>query len=495
MIIWALILIPILGGITAFFPLPDRFRRILLVGVAIIHFVLVLCMGQMNQPITAMGGWMAVDAASLLFLGISSGLFLAASLYAAAYLDHSFKEPVRDYLEGFAFGNRAEGVLIGCLLLFLASMSMVTMAHHLGLLWVSVEATTLTSAPLIYYHRHHRSLEAAWKYLLICSVGIALALLGNFFLAVAISADPSLDIHLLIPELIKHASGFSPVWLKAAFLLMLVGYGTKMGLAPMHTWLPDAHSEAPSFVSALLSGALLNCAFLAILRMQSILVAAGMGDLGREMLLIFGLVSMVWATLLMITQADYKRLLAYSSVEHMGVMAVGIGVSGGAIAGAMFHALNHSLTKAALFLIAGNILAVYHSKNVKDIRGLLQSLPFSGVLWLAGILAIIGFPPFGLFTSELIILKGILEGKHWIVASSYLIALVIAFGAILWVVLQMVYGQSANTDKLPKQNQSGIMNTIIPAILIGCTLILGLWVPLPLWRLICSAAALWEGGL
>ena len=206
-------------------------------------------------------------------------------------------------------------------------MTLVTVSHHFGLMWVGVEATTLASAPLIYFHRQHRSLEATWKYLLICSVGIALALLGNFFLAVAAGrAGRQLDGPLSLSDLSGRCRiGLIVSWLKAAFLFFLVGYGTKMGLAPLHTWLPDAHSEAPSVVSALLSGALLNCAFLAILRVHRFAPPPGEAAFSQGLLVFFGLISMGVAAMFILGQADFKRMLAYSSVEHMGILALGVG--------------------------------------------------------------------------------------------------------------------------------------------------------------------------
>jgi hydrogenase-4 component F len=494
--IWALIFIPLVGGVLSFFLGSDRPRRALMVICATVHFALVLRVWGENQPLTAADGWLAVDAAGLLFLSLCSALFLAAAVYALGYLGPSQKVPIHDYLEGFQFGNRPEGIFVGCLLLFLAAMTTVTLAQHLGILWVAVEATTLASAPLIYYHRHHRSLEAAWKYLLICSVGIALALLGNFFLAVAAAGESDHELSLLLPELIRNAAVLTPTWLKAAFLLILVGYGTKMGLAPLHSWLPEAHSESPSLVSALLSGALLNCAFLAVLRLQSVLTAAGLGAYGQRILLIFGLLSMGWAALLLITQTDYKRLLAYSSVEHMGVLAFGVGIGGLAGAGAMLHAVNHSLAKGALFLVAGNILAAYRSKSHTDVHGLLRTLPMTGVLWLAGILAIVGLPPFGLFTSELVILKGALAAGRWGVATGYLAALAVAFGAIAWAALRMVYGAPAALPAKPEESRAGsVFLWIAPAGLALGVLVLGVWVPRPLWQLIQDAAAILGGGV
>ena len=198
-------------------------------------------------------------------------------------------------------------------------------------------------------------------------------------------------------------------WLKAAFIFLLVGYGTKMGLAPLHNWLPDAHSQAPSLVSALLSGALLNCAFLGILRGHQIMLGAGLGGFSGTLLVFFGLVSMFVAAIFIVGQGHYKRMLAYSSVEHMGILALAVGLGGAAAFGGMLHAMCHSLTKCMLFLLAGNILARYHTYSSYDVHGLRWTIPVTGALWMGGFLAIVGSPPFGLFVSEFRILKGILQ--------------------------------------------------------------------------------------
>jgi hydrogenase-4 component F len=318
-------------------------------------------------------------------------LFLACSLYAFWYLSAEAGKKKQDFEEGVFFTNEPSAIFCSCLLAFLATMTLVTLSQHFGLLWVAMEATTLASAPLIYFHRHHRSLEATWKYLLICSVGIALALLGNFFMVIAASVPEVKDKSMIFSNLIGQGQFMNIPWLKAAFLFFLVGYGTKMGLAPMHTWLPDAHSEAPSVVSALLSGALLNCAFLGILRSFQICSAAGLGQFCQELLVLFGLLSMGWAAVFILGQSDYKRMLAYSSVEHVGILALGVGIGAGATFGAMLHAVNHSLTKAMLFLTAGNILAIYKTKNTKNITGIMSVMSATGVLWIAGFLAITAF--------------------------------------------------------------------------------------------------------
>jgi hydrogenase-4 component F len=275
-------------------------------------------------------------------------------------------------------------------------------------------------------------------------------------------------------------------WLRAAFLLFLVGYGTKMGLAPLHTWLPDAHSEAPSVVSALLSGCLLNCAFLGVLRLQEVCVAAGQGDFGRELLVVFGLLSMGVAAIFIAGQADYKRMLAYSSVEHMGILALGVGLGGAGTFGAMLHAVNHSLTKAMLFLVAGNILAVYRSKSTAEVRGVLRVLPVSGVLWVAGFLAITGSPPFGPFLSELTILKAALDQGRVAIAVAYLILLAVVFVGMSTTVLRMAQAPVGEASR--RKAEEPPLSIVSPLVLAVLVLVLGLYVPPALSGLIAEAA-------
>ena len=229
-------------------------------------------------------------------------------------------------------------------------------------------------------------------------------------------------------------------WVKVGFLLLLVGYGTKMGLAPLHTWLPDAHSEAPSPVSALLSGALLNCAFLGILRGLQICNATELGGFARELLLGFGILSMLVAAIFLLRPVDFKRMLAYSSVEHMGILSVGIGLGGAGTSAALFHAVNHSLTKSMLFLVAGNIVAFYKTKSVNQVHGMLRKIPLSGVLWVAGFLAITGSPPFGTFLSEFAILRAAVAQGHGIVVVMYLALLALAFIGMAGAFLRMAQG-------------------------------------------------------
>jgi hydrogenase-4 component F len=482
--IWALLCVPVAAGAAAFLIRPDGPRRLLLLAAALAHAALTAVCWR-GYPAAVLGGYLELDAAGRLFLSLTSVLFLAAAAYAIGFLKAAAHTKEEEEEEGFLFDNAPEAVFTGCLLLFLGTMTLAALSQHFGLLWVGIEATTLVSAPLIHFHRQRRSLEATWKYLLICSVGIALALLGNFFLAVAARNHP--DMLMTGRELTAHAVQLDLPWLKAAFLLFLVGYGTKMGLAPLHTWLPDAHSEAPSVVSALLSGALLNCAFLALMRVNAVLCAAGLADFTGGLFVGFGLLSMAVAAAFIIGQMDFKRMLAYSSVEHMGVLAFGVGL-GAAAPAAMLHAVNHSLTKAALFFIAGNILAAGRTKSVGEVRGLLHALPFSGFLWLIGFLAITGSPPFGPFISELWILQGALNRHHGALAALYLALLTAVFVGMATIVLKMSHGEPSERLKAaPAEDDPWRLWP--PALLAAAVLMMGIWVPRPLLEAAKQAAA------
>ncbi len=487
----ALILIPTIAGLAAFAIRPARARRLLLVLTALTHTA--LCAGLCTVPaVPGIPGWIGFDALGLFFVCITSALFLATAFYTVSYLRREKPGAQPDLQEHFLFVNAPEAVFIGCLLLFLATMTLVCASRRFGLLWVAIEATTLASAPLIYFHRHHRSLEATWKYLLICSVGIALALLGNFFLALSTVATGAGGgpLPLVMDLLVARGPTLQVAWLKAAFIFLLVGYGTKTGLAPLHTWLPDAHSEAPSLVSALLSGALLNCALLGILRGLQVCVAAGQGAFARDLLLVFGLVSIAVAAVFILGQTDFKRMLAYSSVEHMGIVALGLGLGGYGTFGAVFHTLNHSLTKGMLFLLAGNILAVFRTKVAADVRGLRRALPWTGGLWLLGFLAITGFPPFGTFLSELAVLRGAFDAGRYLVAAAYLVLLAIIFMGMCSIVLRMVQGTPAPAPAQPGPDalREPSLSLWPPACLGLAVLILGVYIPEPLSRLLNAVA-------
>ncbi|MDL2209366.1 NADH dehydrogenase FAD-containing subunit [Desulfovibrio sp. OttesenSCG-928-O18] len=497
--LFALVLLPLVAGLISFFIPEDTPRRWLLGLAAFAHCVMsAVCWATPPEPFRDL---LALDSAGTLILCLTSVLFFAASLYAVGYFEREGEHPHIEYRRRLQFTNAPEAVFTACLLLFLAAASLVTMAQHLGVLWVAIEATTLASAPLIYFHRHKRSLEATWKYLIICSVGIALALLGNFLLDVAWHRPGHPPVDMTMSALLPMADGISAPWFKAAFIFIFIGYGTKMGLAPMHTWLPDAHSESPALVSCLLSGALLNCAFLGIYRLHQLSLAAGFADFSRDIFILFGLLSMGLAAMFIVHQADFKRMLAYSSVEHMGIVLLGCGIGGYATGGAMLHVMFHSLTKAALFLLSGNILAAYHTKISREVSGLIKVMPRTGVLWTAAFLAIVGTPPFGIFTSEFTVLRGLMQQDQIAVALVYLLFLGIIFVGMATSCLHMIQGAppsemaTATDGPHPGMVREIPWTVIPPLVLLGSTLVLGVYRPEWLTTLLAGAAAAINGSL
>jgi len=485
------ILAPAAAGAAAFVIPDDRTRRGLLAATGVAHLALTLLAFRVPAR-SWFDGALLLDDAGRLFLLITSVLFLAAAFYTVGYLRRETTGRRQDMVEGRLFSNSPEARFTGCLLLFLSALSFVCMAQNLGLLWVGVEATTLASAPLIYFHRHHRSLEATWKYLLLCSVGIALALFGTYMLALAGGGEVSLGL----PALMAAGPTLNPVLLKAAFVFLLVGYGTKMGLAPMHTWLPDVYSESPSVV-ALMSTCLLNVSFLAILRVRQVLAAAGQAEFGNDLLVFLGLTSMAWAAVFLLRQTDYKRLLAYSSVEHMGILAFGAGIGGMGMFGSLMHLFAHGVAKGAMFLLAGNILAAYKTKDVSGVRGLVRALPYSGPLWVAGLLALTGMPPFGAFVSELSILRAALAGERYILAGIFLLLLAVAFIGITTAGMRMAQGQPGSNLTEAGKPVAAIHESwsacLPPLGLILAAVLLGLFYPAPLAEVMATASRVTGG--
>ena len=485
-----LVLLPLLAGGIAF-ALRDRApARGLLAATAAMHAALTAAAWRW-RPGPIASGWLALDDAGLLILALCSALFLAA---AAGWRGIS-------HGAGQGRGGRpgspreaAPHVQAGCLLVFLGTMTLTAVSRHLGLLWVAVEATTLATAPLIYAERTPRALEATWKYLVVCSVGIALALLGNFLLAAATPPVGGVAVPFTVDALVRQAPAMSVPWVRAAFIFLLVGYGTKMGLAPLHTWLPDAHSEAPPAVSALLSGALLNCAFLGLMRGHQVCVAAGQAAFSGGLLAGIGVFSVALAAVFLLRQPDYKRLLAYSSVEHMGLLAFGVGAGGAAVFGALLHAVNHSLTKAALFLTAGRIVSLFGSKRVEDVRGLLGVSPATGALWMAGLFAITGAPPFGTFVSEFTIFRAAFERGRVGLGALALALLVVAFAGMARAFLGMAQGSPPADGVAPAPGDTAARVLLPAALLLLAVLGLGMALPGFLRAVLVAGAAALGGG-
>jgi len=373
-------------------------------------------------------GFLSADALSVWFLFLVGVVTFLASLHSVGYLRGDARHEN---------GRRQRYHLYYVLWnVFTGTMVLAVLTRNLGLLWIAIEATTLASAFLVWFHDRPETLEAAWKYVLLTSVGSLLALLGTFLVVFAAGA-PTLDWTVLRAA----APSMAPGVLQLAFVLALVGYGTKAGYAPMHTWLPDAHSQAPSPVSALLSGAEINTAVYAIMRFRSIALA-GLGPAFPSRLLLgFGLFSLALAAFFLLVQKDYKRMLAYSSIEHMGIIAVGLSLGGPlALVATLWQVFNHAVAKATLFLTSGNILLKYRTSRITEVRGVLTAMPFSGAVFLAGGLALTGLPPFGPFLSEFTIFSAAFR-QHLVAAGVALVLLItLALAGLIKWLNRMVFG-------------------------------------------------------
>jgi hydrogenase-4 component F len=465
------LLTPLLLGLTALGWPDNRTRPRLLLAGALLHAAGMVALWIRPGP-PILDGFLALDAPGKIVLSTTSALYLASAVYAQGYLRR------RD--------DRDNRVFVGGLLALLFAMTAVGLAQHLGLLWVAIELTTLATAPLIYFNHNARSLEAAWKYLLVSSLGIALALIGTFFLALS-GAGPGGPKSLLLEDLVRAGPELSKPWVRAAFVFLLVGYGTKMGLAPLHSWKPDAYGEAPGLLGALLSGGVTNFAFLSVVRVFQVTRAAGEADFACDALLALGLLSMALAAVFMAGQRDFKRMLAYSSVEHMGILAVGLGLGGSAVGGAFYHVVNNGLSKGVLFLAAGNIHRSFGSKRTDEVRGAARRLPVSGPLFLAGFLAVTGTPPFSPFWSEFVILNGAFGAGRWGVGALFLLFLAVIFVGMGATVLKVVQGDDQGAPERPGFGDSWL-TAGPPLVLMIVVLALGLWLPQALQGLFAAAA-------
>ncbi len=420
-----------------------------------------------RETAVTLGSYFRADGLTTLFLMSLGLVFLVTLLYSVSYLRHipkgRFSSPRWFY---------------SLLFLFLFTMLAAYLCENLGLLWIMMEATTLASALLVGFYNTEGAIEAGWKYLVVCTVGIAFALFGTIalYLAAVRSGIPS-PAALNWTTLVQAGPALGeqvPSLIKLAFLFVAVGYGTKIGFVPMHSWLPDAHAEAPSPISAMLSAALLNCAMYALLRYDVITVHAIGPAFSHTMLLIFGALSLVGASLLMMVQRDLKRLLAYSSVEHMGMVATGIGIGIPlGIYGALLHSFNHSAAKSLLFFVAGNVRENFGTLRLDKISGMARSMRWTSIFLAAGVLAIIGMPPFSLFVSEFAILNAAFVQENHAMVTVVLLAIVVGFGALVFQLQRMLGGEDTS------QKAPVIAKTEIMAMAICACVVLGMGVHLP----------------
>ncbi len=408
-----------------------------------------------------------VDDLNIVFIVLNTFVAFTASVFSASYIAHEM-ETGRLTPTHLRFYHAMYQVL-------LFAMNLALVANNIGLMWVAIEMATLTTVAMVGIYRTQEAIEAAWKYFILGSVGIALALFGTILVYMA--ARPVLGEGLdgmVWTTLIARVAEFDPALLNLAFVFLMLGYGTKVGLAPLHAWLPDAHAEGPTPISAVLSGLLLNVALYAVLRFKLLLDANANAIAPGPLMATLGLVSLIFAAFMLYRRRDIKRLFAFSSIEHMGIIVFAFGM-GGPLANfaGLLHMTMHSLTKSAIFFTVGHIAQAKGTQRIADIRGLTVSHPQLGWSLALGVLAIAGAPPLGIFTSEFLVVSSTFARAPWL-ALLLVIGLLLAFGALILRLQGMAFGEPSPGDKRVTAS------TVPIAAHLGLVLLAGLYLPPPL---------------
>jgi len=481
---WALIAIAAVPLAAAVLSFADGWRSAravtLIAGVVTLALAVALAVHVApGNVVRAAHGWMRLDALGAVFLAATGLLYAMAAIFSVGYFTGHERE------HGFPAYSRKYYALLN---LFGWTMVLVPLAADFGTLWVAVELTTIISALLVAIDRTDAALEASWKYVLIASSGLGIALLAIIFMyanGTSVLGDAYIP---RFERFFAHASVLSDDTVRLSFVLALVGFGTKAGFVPTHTWLPDAHSEAPAPVSSMLSGSLLAGAFYAVLRFFQVAVGAGDRVFAEHVLVVFGAVSLVAASLFVLRQPNFKRLLAYSSIEHMGVIALGIGFGAPlAVAGALLHVITHASAKGLAFLGSGSLLRRFDTKEVDGVTGAAAVMPYSGPMFFAAIVALCGLPVSGVFRSEFQIVSGGFASSQFVGVAILLVFVNVAFFGLLWHAGRMVLGPAR-----PGVTHGEVSPWMVAA-MAGCLVVviaLGVHLPGRLDELLTNAAAL-----
>ncbi len=475
--------LPIAGALSSVFSRKRRMVEIVTLTSTALTFLCAIWLSSIvlqGEKISSPKEWFLVDALSMFVMVIVSGSTLVVTVYSIAYLHRQIRNRKVD--------GRMLRMYYILLNAFLFTMLLVLISNNLGFLWIGAESSTLATAFLVAFYERESAIEAAWKYVIMCSVGIALALFGIILTYFSgLHAVPPTGNALNWSTLVGVAKKLDPEILKLAFIFLLVGFGTKVGLAPLHTWKPDAYSESPAPISALMAAGLVNIALYALLRFYILVNKAVDQHFASNLFIIFGLLSMAVAVPFMLVQRNYKRMLAYSSVEHAGIIIFALGLGTPlAYFGALLHMLNNALAKLVLFLTVGNIRSAFKTKITRRVTGAIKVAPVSATLYIVGIFAITGWPPFGLFISEFsIITAGFSDGK--IFPSILFIGLIATvFVGFIYYGTGMVFGEPY---RKMKKDEGNILPLIMIGMLIVFLLILGTAIPSFIYDFITKAVA------
>ncbi|MBV8456393.1 MAG: hydrogenase 4 subunit F [Acetobacteraceae bacterium] len=465
---------PLIGAlILAFQPDYRQSARINIVASAVAFASALLLLIQRPAP----GPFLQIDDLNVVVVVLGTFVGLTTSVFSASYIGHELATgrltpaSLRFYHAMFqlmAFG-----------------MNLALTANNIGVMWVAVELATLTTVMMVGIYRTHEAIEAAWKYFILGSVGIALALFGTILVYVAARPVVGPGINGMVwTALMAHAQGFDAALMNVAFVFLLLGYGTKVGLAPMHAWLPDAHAEGPTPISAVLSGLLLNVALYALLRFKMLMAATPGVIAPGPLMILLGLVSLIFAGFMLYQRRDIKRMFAYSSIEHMGIIVFAFGMAGplGNFAG-LLQMTMHSLTKSAIFFSVGHISQVKGTQRIAEIGGLTETHPLLGWALVAGVVAIAGLPPFGVFTSEFLVVSSSFA-RQPVLAVLLVLGLLISFGALLLRMTSMAFGTPRGSTEPVRASYTPIFAHL------GLVLVAGIWLPGPLVSWFQHVAAL-----
>src|ERR1035438_4885341 len=491
MLLTSLLLIPL---VVALLCVVAR-QRILLEALNVSGFAIGLVLGvklfrtvlaREGAAVMEWGEFLRADALSAWMVLLISAVSLATALYAVNYFR-------RDLAAGAVTAQRVREFYV-LTPLFATGMLLVVLTNNLGVMWAAVEITALSSVLLVALYNHPTSLEAAWKYIMLGSVGLVLALFGTIF-AYAAAASPAAGMALPSfnwSSLLAMAPQLDQKLVKLSFIFVLVGYGTKAGLAPMHTWLPDAHSEAPSPTSAMLSGVSLKIAIYALLRFHILTTACLGSDFSRNLLFGFGLFSMLLAGPFILLQRNLKRMLAYSSLEHVGLICVAVGMNSPlTVFGALLHMGYHALTKPVLFFAAGSIHQQFHTLDFRRLgSGLVHTMPVTALVLGLAAVAVSGLPPFGLFISELTVIAGGFTSHYVLVSVVMLMALIVVFCGVLNKLAGLLLGPSNGEHPRETISASNVAAMSVP---LGTLLLFTAWLPGSLRQLMEQAASIIRG--
>ncbi len=462
--IYAVVALPLLaGGVLALVP---GYRLGAWLNVAASGLTLLLSLLLFVQEPGA-DALFVVDAFNIYLVVLTTFVGFTTSIFSATYIGHEIAAGKLNPLNLRFYHAMYQA--------FLFTMLLALSANNLGVMWVAVEGATLTTVLMVSLYRTAESIEAAWKYFILCGVGIALALFGTILMYLA--AQPVMGPGMAAmtwTELMTFVDKVDPAILNLAFVFLLVGYGTKVGLAPLHAWLPDAHAEGPTPISAVLSGLLLNVALYAVLRFKMLLAANGAALSPGPLMIAMGLASLLLAGFMLYRRRDIKRFFAYSSIEHMGIITFAFGM-GGPLANfaGLLHMAMHSLTKSAIFYAVGHVTQAKGTQAIDRIRGLTVSHPALGWGLLIGVVAIAGLPPFGIFTSEFLLITSTFA-REPLLALPLALGVLVAFGALVLRVQQLCFGE-------PDGETVPLHGSLVPLYAhLGLVLVAGIWLPGPL---------------